>query len=327
MTAEPSAAPPAASLIRSRPDWLLPVAVLGPAVAGIIVAVIVTPTFLTTGNILAIVRNASIIGIIAVAMTPMTLSGNFVSLGISQTAMAAMVSFVALLGAGWNQAAAIVLVLLGTVLIGVFQGVVVAAGFNPVITTLAAGAIIFGVVSEITEGRIVNVRDNPVSWGGGDIGGVPIVVLVFVVFTALVTLVMSRSVIGRKTILVGANRATAEISGISFARVTIVSFIIFSIGVAIVGILEGAAFGEATAKSFPTLTISAIAALLVGGTAIGGGQGSPLRSAAGALLISVISNMMVLNDFSPGGRLAVQGAVVAAAVVILDMFRRRGLRR
>jgi ribose transport system permease protein len=266
----------------------------------------------------------------AVAMTPMTLSGNFVSLGISQTAMVAMVCFIAMLDAGWGQPAAIMLVLIGTIAIGAAQGAVVAAGFNPVITTLAAGAIIFGVVSEITEGRIVNVGDHPVSWGGGDIAPwlpIPIVVLVFVAFTAAVTLVMSRTVIGRETILVGANRATAEISGISFARVTIVSFVIFSIGLAIVGILEGAAFGEATAKSFPTHTVSVIAALLVGGTAIGGGQGSPLRSAAGALLISVISNMMVLNDFSPGGRLAVQGAVVAAAVVILDMFRRRGLRR
>ena len=63
----------AAALVRQRPDWLLPVAVLGPAVAGIIVAVIVTPSFLTIDNILAIVRNASIIGIVAVAMTPMTL--------------------------------------------------------------------------------------------------------------------------------------------------------------------------------------------------------------------------------------------------------------
>lgn len=327
MTADLPVVPQPAAPARYRPEWLLPVIVLGPAAAGIIVAIIVTPTFLTTSNILAIVRNASIIGIVAVAMTPLTLSGNFVSLGISQSAMAAMVSFVALLGAGWNQAAAILLVMLGTILVGVFQGVVVAAGFNPVITTLAAGAIVFGVVSEITEGRIVNVRDNPASWGGGDIGGMPIVVLVFLVFTALVTLVMSRTVTGRETILVGANRATAEVSGISFARVTIVAFAIFSIGLAIAGILEGAAFGEATAKSFPNLTINAIAALLVGGTAIGGGQGSPLRSAAGALLISVISNMMVLNDFSPGGRLAIQGAVVAAAVVILDLFRRRGLRR
>lgn len=326
MTAELPVSPEPTALARNRPTWLLPASVFGLAAAGIVAAVIITPNFLTVDNILAILRNASIIGIVAVAMTPMTLSGNFVSLGISQSAMAAMVAFVALLGAGWHIALAMLLVIVGTILVGVFQGVIVAAGLNPVITTLAAGAIIFGVVSEMTEGRIVLIGDDPPSWGGGDIAGIPIVILVFVVFTALVSLVMSRTVTGRETILVGANRATAEISGISFARVTIVAFAIFGIGLAIAGILEGAAFGQATAMSFPTLTISVIAALLVGGTAIQGGMGSPLRSAAGAVLISVISNMMVLNDFSTGGRLAIQGAVVAAAVVLLDLLRRRGVR-
>lgn len=326
MTAELPVSPEPTALARNRPTWLLPASVFGLAAAGIVAAVIITPNFLTVDNILAILRNASIIGIVAVAMTPMTLSGNFVSLGISQSAMAAMVAFVALLGAGWHIALAMLLVIVGTILVGVFQGVIVAAGLNPVITTLAAGAIIFGVVSEVTEGRIVLIGDDPPSWGGGDIAGMPIVVLVFVVFTALVSLVMSRTVTGRETILVGANRATAEISGISFARVTIVAFAIFGVGLAIAGILEGAAFGQATAMSFPTLTISVIAALLVGGTAIQGGMGSPLRSAAGAVLISVISNMMVLNDFSTGGRLAIQGAVVAAAVVLLDLLRRRGVR-
>ena len=66
-----------------------------------------------------------------------------------------------------------------------------------------------------------------------------------------------------------------------------------------------------------------IAAVLVGGTAIAGGHGSPLRSAAGAVLIAVIANMMVLNDFSTGGRLAVQGAVVVVVVVLLEFLRRR----
>jgi ribose transport system permease protein len=238
-----------------------------------------------------------------------------------------MVTFVSLLGAGWDQLPAILVVVAGLVVVGVLQGAVVAAGLNPVITTLAAGAIIFGVVSELTGGGIVRVGANRVSWGAGTIAGIPIEVLIFLIFTALVTLLMSGTVTGRETTLVGANRATAEISGISFARVTIVAFAIFSVGLAIAGILNGAAFGQATAVSFPDLTISVIAAVLVGGTAIQGGQGSPLRSAGGAVLIAVIANMMVLNDFSTGGRLAVEGGVVVVIVVLLDLVRRRGAAR
>jgi len=301
--------------------------VIGVAVLCIVAAMLLTPNFLSVDNIRAILRNAASVGIIAVAMTPMTLSGNFVSLAITQTAMAAMVAFVGLIGLGVPEPLAILLVIGGTALIGALQGVVVAAGLNPVITTLAAGAIIFGTVSQLTGGGIVRVGDHPIAWGGSTIAGVPIEVIVFFVFTLVLSLVMSSTVTGRETTLIGANRATAEISGISFSRVTIVAFIIFSIGLAIAGILSGAAFGQATAQSFPGMTISAIAAVLVGGTAIQGGQGSPFRSAIGAIIIAVISNMMVLNDFSTGGRLAVQGGVVVAIVVLLDLLRRRGATR
>jgi ribose transport system permease protein len=314
-----SAAPP-------RPDWL-PLALVGGAAAVVIlVAVFLTPSFLTLDNIRAILRNAAIVGIVAVGMTPVTLSGNFVSLGITQSAMLAMVAFVAMLGAGWGQLPAVIAVIALLVAVGMVQGAIIAVGLNPVITTLAAGAIIFGVVSELSGGGIVRAGDGAVSWGAATVAGIPVEVLVFVVFTALVTFVMQRTVVGRETTLIGANRATAEISGISFNRVTIIAFAIFSVGLALAGIISGAAFGQATAVSFPGLTVDVIAAVLVGGTAIQGGRGSPLRSAGGAILIAVISNMMVLNDFSTGGRLAVQGGVVVVIVVLLDLFWRRGRR-
>jgi ribose transport system permease protein len=309
-----------------RADWLPTAIVVGVAALVILVAVLVTPSFLTVDNIRAILRNASIVGIVAVGMTPVTLSGNFVSLGITQSAMLAMVSFVAMLGAGWGQVPAVIAVIAVLVAVGVVQGAIIAVGLNPVITTLAAGAIIFGVVSELTRGGIVRAGDNAIDWGAATIAGVPVEVLVFLVFTALVSFVMQRTVVGRETTLVGANRATAEISGISFNRVTIIAFAIFSVGLALAGIINGAAFGQATAVSFPGLTVDVIAAVLVGGTAIQGGRGSPLRSAGGAILIAVISNMMILNDFSTGGRLAVQGGVVVVIVVLLDVLWRRGRR-
>lgn len=306
-----------------RWEWLPFALIIGLATVAIIVAMIITPSFLTVDNIRAILRNASIVGIVAVAMTPMTLSGNFVSLAISQSAMLAMVCFVALVGDGWPQPLAMLVVVAGLIVVGVLQGIVVATGLNPIITTLAAGAIIFGVVTEITGAGIVRAGDYLVSWGSGTVVGIPIQVLIFLIFTIVVSLLMSRTVTGRETMLLGANRATARISGISVTRVTILAFAIFSVGLAIAGILNGAAFNQATSRSFTNLTIDVIAALLVGGTAIQGGQGSPLRSAGGALLIAVISSMMVLNDFSTGGRLAVQGGVVVAVVVLLDQLRRR----
>ena len=106
---------------------------------------------------------------------------------------------------------------------------------------------------------------------------------------------------------------------------TIVAFVIFSVGAGDRRHPERRRLRPGDGRSpFPASPSASIAAVLVGGTAIQGGQGSPLRSAIGAVIIAVISNMMVLNDFSTGGRLAVQGGVVVAIVVLLDLLRRAG---
>lgn len=305
------------------PAWAPQAILIAVIVIGIVVAVAVTPSFLTWSNTLAILRNASIVGIVAVGMTPITLSGSLVSLAISQSAMAAALAFIALLSEGRHQLVAMAIVVALLVVIGVAQGLIVAAGLNPVITTLAAGAVIYGIVANWTDGLVITVGSHPASWGDLKVVGLPIEVLLFAAFTAVVGVVMAKTVIGRQTTLTGARRATAELSGISFRRVTIFAFAIFSIGVAIAGILYGAQFGEGNVTSFSALTIDVVAAVLVGGTAIQGGHGSPLRSAWGALLIAIISNIMLLNDFTTGGRLATQGALVVAVVIILELLRRR----
>jgi ribose transport system permease protein len=326
VTAEPpdSIAAGAAALPASRrAEWVPLAAIYGLLAAGTIFVAAITPSFLSASNFEAILRNTALVGIVAVAMTPITLSGNFVSLGISQSAMAGMLGFVFLIAEGWSQPIAMLAVLAGLVVIGIAQGLIVSAGLNPVLTTLAAGAIIFGIAAELTGGRVIRMGENRVGWGNDEVLGIPLEVIAFVIVTVLVTLLVTKTVIGRHTVLTGANRESAEISGISFRWVTILAFVIFSIGLAIAGILNAAGFGQGEINSLSTLTIDSIAALLVGGVAIAGGEGSPLRSAGGALLIGVISNVMVLNDFSTGGRLAVQGGVVVVVVVLLELLRRR----
>lgn len=305
------------------PGWVPQAVLIAAIVVGIAVAVSVTPNFLSWSNTLAILRNASIVGIVAVGMTPITLSGSLVSLAISQSAMAAALAFIALLSDGQHQAVAMLAVVALMIVIGVVQGLIVAAGLNPVITTLAAGAVIYGIVANWTDGLVITVGAHPASWGDAKIAGLPLEVIVFAAFTAVVSIAVSKTMIGRQTTLTGARRATADLSGISFRRVTIFAFAVFSAGVAIAGILYGAQFGEGNVTSFSALTIDVVAAVLVGGIAIQGGHGSPLRAAWGALLIAIISNIMLLNDFTTGGRLATQGALVVVVVILLELMRRR----
>ncbi len=285
-----------------------------------------TEGFFTVQNFKAILRTSAIVGIVAVAMTPIMLSGNFVSLGIQQSAMAGMLVFIALVGVGWNPLLAILVVILALILLGILQALLIIGGLNPVITTLAAGAVVFGVVTLFTGGGIVQVGENTVSWGDLVVLGIPIEVLVFLFFTLLVTAISQGTVIGRHTLLVGANRETAKLSGVSFARVTILAFVVFSVGLGIAAALNGAAFGQGTIFSFTGLTIDAIAAILVGGAAIQGGRGSPLYSAVGAIVVSISLNIMTLNAWSTGFRLFLQGAIVVGVVVSLQVLRTRRAR-
>jgi ribose transport system permease protein len=313
--------------VLTRIRGAIPLSVLGvPFVvaAMAIVGTVLSGAFLTTDNLRAILLSASITGIVAVSMTAITMSGNFVSLATSQGIMLAAILFAATIGAGWNVTLAIIAVVAALLLTGLAQGLIVAAGLNPVITTLAAGAIMFGGVSIFTGTEEVTFGDHQIPWlTDSQPLGLPLPIYVFVAVTAIVSFVIHRMVLGRHVVLTGANRDTARLSGIPVRTVTTVAFVICSAGVALAGILAVSRVGSADPRFMESLTIDAIAAILVGGTAVSGGHGSPLRSAAGALIIALIDNVMILNSVSTGGRQTVKGAVVVAVVIALTLLARK----
>lgn len=296
---------------------------IGLFVIAVVIGAILTPSFLTSTNIKSIFQNAGPIGIVAVAMTPMAMSGNFVSLGTQQSTVLAAMSFVYLVGTGMEVALAIAIVLLGLAAIGALQGCIVAMGLNPVITTLATGVIILGVIERInTGGAGANLGSHSVSWGSAQVIGIPIIAIVFVAVTIVTTVFMSKTVAGRRITLAGANSATARLAGISLPLTTISVFVLASLGMAIAGVMDGAKFGVASTIDFNELTIDAVAAILVGGNSIAGGSGSPLRSAIGAVVIAAATDLMTLNGFSPGIRIVVEGAIILGFIAFFEALRR-----
>jgi ribose/xylose/arabinose/galactoside ABC-type transport system permease subunit len=313
---------PGAWLRRSGAVWGLPIVIALIVVGG----GLTTSGFLTADNARAVLINASIVGIAAVGMTPVTLSGNFISLGMQQTAMLGAVMLLALLGLGWGVPLAVLAVLAVLLLAGALQGLVVAAGLNPVITTLAAGAVIYGLVTLVTGGKVVTAPDADISFLGGSFLGLPAPVYCFVLYTVFTALIVDRTVIGRKMLLLGANRETARLSGISVRATTVAAFLSLALGAALAGMLTGGQLGQATSNDLQSLTVDVVAAVLVGGTAIQGGEGSPLRSALGAIIIASFNNLMLLHGFPTGVRLALSGALVAVVVSLLQILRTRGVR-
>lgn len=280
--------------------------------------------FLTTDNLIAVVRAAALIGIAAVGMTFITLSGNFVSLSTEQTAIISAILFAMALGAGWDLWPAVIVVLIVSVVLGALQGWIVSLGLNSIVTSLGAGAAIFGLANVITDNRTIQARSTVADWLGTSRPlGIPIQVWIFLGLTALTMVVLTKTNFGRRVRLVGANRETAKASGIRVGRTVIYSFLIASSFAALCGILLVAQVGQAKVLNFQGFNIDVVAAVLVGGTAIQGGQGSTLRTALGAIAIALLTNYMLLSQFEYGTRLVITGLVVGAAVLAFNWVRGR----
>lgn len=319
------AVPAATPRSRSSASILVTRGALPLLIAAVIVfAWVTTPAFMTADNGSAILMNASVVGILAVSMTPITLSGNFVSLAAQQQTVLAAVIFLGLLASGHPAWLAIILVLLVSILVGTLQGIIVAAGLNPVVTSLATGSVLVGVMTLGTEGRLVTAPGADISWiVGRGLLGVPAPVYLFVSLTLILMFVVDRTTGGRRIMLVGSNKATASISGISHQSIAVWVFIAFSIGAAFAGFVLAAQLGQITPYDSANLSIDVIAAVLVGGVSIRGGEGSPLNSAVGAVLIAVFNNVMVLQGLAEGWRMTIVGTAVILMVCLLHILRRR----
>lgn len=307
------------ALLRRAAGWSMPILF----VVLIIVASLTTSQFLTFGNVRAILLNAAITGIVAVGMTPVILSGNFFSLAAGQSTVLATIVFLTLAASSAPLVLAMLVAVVVLVAVGVVQALVVAAGLNPVITTLAAGTIIFGLLSWLTGGAVVTARNADIGWiATASLLGLPLPIYVFVGFTLIVWLFTERTTAGRRLVLLGANRETAKVSGISVRSSTIWAFAIMSIGMAVAGILSAGELGQATSNDLTSLTIDAVAAVLVGGASIQGGEGSPIRSALGALIIVILANVMLLHGLPTGVRTLGEGILVVLVVSLLHLLRK-----
>ncbi len=293
----------------------------------LVIASLTTPGFFTFDNLRAVLINSSIVGIVAVSMTPVTLSGNFFSLGAAQSTMLSALIFLSAVGGGQPIWVGVMVSLIVLIVIGALQAIVVAAGLNPIITTLAAGSVIFGVATFVTGGRVVTANGADISWIATESwAGLPLPVYAFFIVTLVVTLLVKRTVAGRRVSLLGANSAAAAVSGISAWTTTLWAFLIMSVGMALAGVLVAGQLGQITTSDLSSLTIDTVAAVLVGGTAIQGGDGSPLRSAVGALIIVILGNVMVLQGFPTGIRTLGVGLLVVIVVSVLHLTRKAAAR-
>jgi simple sugar transport system permease protein/ribose transport system permease protein len=297
--------------------------VLAAIVIVVAVAGATTPSFATVDNMFVIVRAASITGIVAIAMSFVTISGNLFALSGSSIGAFLAVLF-ALVTAHYGLAAGLAATIAVAVLAGIAQGVTITAIGNPIITTLAYGTVFRGLAALFSGNSILRIDSDVALWiGTARPLGVPTQSWAFVIAAILSWFIIRHMKLGREIVLCGANPKAATASGLRVGLVTSVACIALSLGVALMAIMTVSQFSQAKADLFMGYDFDYIAAVLVGGIALRGGRGSPVQAAFGAVLIALLQNFMLLNGWSAGLRMTIVGLLVVVSISVFHVLQGR----
>ena len=335
---------------RIRRDYSpLVIAMVGLFLIVFVAGAVITDDFLTWFNVKTIIRDAALVGIMAIGLTFVTLSGNFFLLSMKEIAALSIICFATLMSADWNQWGAVdadpttwsltmtfLVAFAATMIIatvaGALQGALIGLGGNPIVVTLGAAGLFFGIGSWWSDNLVVSYRrPHGAEWlgTGSFIGDIPNITVAFVIIAIVAELVLRYTTFGREVYLVGANRAAGRATGHENFGMAIKCCIIASVCAAFVAVAFSGQVSSAHVNYFSSefgssgdLTIMVIAIVMVGGNSIMGGYGSTLRTSLGAIFISSIDNMMVLNGFNSGARVLAVGLMIVFSIIVFALVRR-----
>jgi ribose/xylose/arabinose/galactoside ABC-type transport system permease subunit len=298
---------------------------------GIVLALVVlclvlsflSPYFLTVNNFFNVLLQASINLIVAVGMTfVITSAGIDLSVG-SIVAVAGMV-MADVMARKWGLPAAVTLALLAGTTAGALNGVLITRlRLPPFIVTLGTMSILRGVALIYNEGKpIYGLAQRELRVVSGDIGPIPIPVIIALVVALLAHLVLRHTTIGEYTTAIGGNEETARLSGINVPRYKIVIYSISGLMCGLAGIILTARLSAAEPIAGVMYELDAIAATVMGGTSLMGGEGTIFGTIIGALLMSVLRNGLNLLNIQSYYQQVIIGSVIILAVAV-DKLRKR----
>jgi len=219
---------------------------------------------------------------------------------------------------------AIPLVLLCGAAFGVVNGTLVSrARIPPLIVTLGMWEISKGIGFEVSGGRSIAQQPDALAfWGSGNIGGVPVPVIIFVVVAVIAYFVLNHTIFGRSTYATGGNPISAWLSGISVKNVQFAVYTISGFLAGLAGVIITSRVMSASMRTLQGLEIDSIAAVTVGGVSLAGGRGGIIGAIIGVIIIGVINNAMSILGAEPSVQGIVKGMIIIGAVAA-DYARRR----
>ncbi|MBJ2149442.1 ABC transporter permease [Paracoccus sp. IB05] len=316
---------PAATPLRQR------IGQLGPLIALILLVIlgaVSSETFLTAENVLNVLTRSSIIGIIAIGATfVITARGLDLSVG----AMAALVAGLGIMGMNWFLAhmspmAALITGMTLALVIGMLAGLlngslVVFARIEAFIVTLGTMGIMRSLVTWMSDGGSISLdfalRDAGRGLYYGAVLGIPVPVIIFAVLAALGEFVMTRMRFGRHVTAIGSNPDVSRYSAIPVNGVRLATYVLQGACVGLATLIYVPRLGAVTPSTGMLWELEAIAAVIIGGTALAGGYGRVWGTVVGVLILGLVANILNLTSyFSPHLNGAFQGTIIVIAVLL-----------
>ncbi len=302
-----------------------------PREAGILAALVVlclglavaNPAFLSAYNLETLSRSIAFLAIVALGQTLVLITGE---IDLSVGAIGGLSGIVAAWLMAWTQiwaGLAIAAGLLAGMLCGLANGLIVTVtGLSSFIVTLGTMGIFSGLNLVITEGQaIVHIKESVLFLGVGDLAGIPLPVVFALVLLVAVLLALRFTAAGRYIFAVGGNREAAYVVGIRVNHIRLGVFAVSGLLAGFAAILVVARLASAQPTIGESWLLPTISAAVIGGTALTGGEGSPVGTVIGAAIMVVLENAIVMLSISPYWQTVVIGGAVIVAVGV-DVLRR-----
>ncbi|GAB6168688.1 ribose ABC transporter permease [Clostridium carnis] len=289
-----------------------------------VIITFVAPAFLTLSNITNVFTQVSVNAIIAVGMTFVILTGG-IDLSVGSTLAISGALGASIIKSTGNIFLAIVAAAAVGIVIGLINGLLISRGkLQAFIATLATMTIFRGATLVFTNGTpISKLPEEFVKIGNGKIGFLPIPVIITVIVSIIAIYVLSQTRFGRYLYALGGNEDSARLSGINTTKIKTLVYVISGFASSVAGVIIASRIGSASPNAGVGFELDAIAAVVIGGTSLAGGEGKISGTLIGALIIGVLNNGLNLMNVSPFYQSIVKGLVILIAVLLDKKSRKK----
>ncbi|HZR39688.1 MAG TPA: ribose ABC transporter permease [Ktedonobacteraceae bacterium] len=287
-----------------------------------------SPDFLTTDNLINIIEQNAVTATIALGMTFVIITAG-IDLSVGSTAAMTGVLGVELIAHGMSWPLALLIAIGAGGIVGLGNGLLISfTKLNPFIATLGMMTVVRGLTDVYTNAVVVvgptSVLgpDNFGVIGLGKVAGIPVALMILVVLSIIAHFLLSRTRLGRYTYAIGSNEEAARLSGIPVKKYLLAVYVILGLLTGLAGMIAVSRLGIGEPNFGIGLELDVIAATVIGGASLFGGQGTIVGTLIGVFLIGLIRDGSVLLDINSFSQNVIIGVVIWLAV-FWDQFRRR----